>query len=107
VAERDAEDAGEFRFDGFEVVGDRPQYLEVKGNYSWLESMTPARRETVINGWLDSAAAKLDAMDEPDAVLRWVFTRDRDVATQFARLAADYDGLVVEHRPLPDGFTGW
>ncbi|WP_434770739.1 hypothetical protein [Curtobacterium flaccumfaciens] len=94
-------------FDGFEVVGDRPQYLEVKGNYGWLESMTPARRETIINGWLDSAVAKLDAMDEPDAVLRWVFTRDRDVATQFARLAADYDGLVVEYRPLPDGFAGW
>ncbi|SOC86974.1 hypothetical protein SAMN05660766_0638 [Curtobacterium sp. 314Chir4.1] len=94
-------------FDGFEVVGDRPQYLEVKGNYGWLESMTPARRQTIINGWLDSAVAKLDAMDEPDAVLRRVFTRDRDVATQFARLAADYDGLVVEHRPPPDGFAGW
>ncbi len=99
--------ARDLEFDGFEVVDGRPQYIEVKGNYSWLESMNPERRAKIIEDWLDSAANKLDAMAEPDAVLRWVFTRDRDVATQFARLASEYDGIMVEYRPIPDGFKGW
>ena len=94
------------KLDDFGIVDGRPTVTEVKGNYGWLRSL-PDRKNAIIQEWARSARAKLDAIGDPDVQLRWVFTRDPDLAAEFAKAIRRVRNVTVEYVEMPHDFKGW
>jgi len=95
------------KLDDFSVIDGRPTVTEVKGNYGWLQSLSTARKAEMIEEWAKSAMAKLNALDDPDVQLRWVFTRDPDIAAEFAHAIRRLRNVSVEYIEMPRDFKGW
>ncbi|WIB79127.1 hypothetical protein DEJ28_08510 [Curtobacterium sp. MCPF17_002] len=95
------------KLDDFSIVDGRPTVTEVKGNYGWLQSLSPARKAEMIEGWAKSAMAKLNALEDPNVQLRWVFTRDPDIAAEFAHAIRRLRNVSVEYIEMPRDFKGW
>ncbi|WIE77013.1 hypothetical protein [Curtobacterium sp. MCSS17_007] len=95
------------KLDDFSVIDGRPTVTEVKGNYGWLNSLSPSRKTEMIAEWARSARAKLDAVGSSDVHLRWVFTRDPDLAAEFARATRRLRNVTVEYWEMPRDFKGW
>ncbi|WP_133520618.1 hypothetical protein [Curtobacterium flaccumfaciens] len=95
------------KLDDFSIVDGPPAVTEVKGNYGWLQSLSPARKAEMIEGWAKSAMAKLNALEDPNVQLRWVFTRDPDIAAEFAHAIRRLRNVSVEYIEMPRDFKGW
>lgn len=51
--------------------------------------------------------AKLNALEGPNVQLRWVFTRDPDIAAEFAHTIRRLRNVSVEYIEMPRDFKGW